>query len=65
MTTRAVSVNFDDDAMWVALEDGRTIGVPLAWFPRLLGASAEERAAVEISPFGLHWAGLDEDISLS
>ncbi|MBS8229122.1 DUF2442 domain-containing protein [Vannielia litorea] len=62
---RATSVNFDDDAMWVALEDGRTIGVPLAWLPRLLGASAEERAAVEISPFGLHWKGLDEDISVA
>ncbi len=61
----ATSVNFDDDAMWVALEDGRTIGVPLAWFPRLLGASAEERAAVEIPTFGLHWEGLGEDISVA
>ncbi|SIN81430.1 DUF2442 domain-containing protein [Vannielia litorea] len=65
MSISAVDVRFDDDAMWVALEDGRTIGVPLAWFPRLLGASKEERAAVEISPFGLHWEGLDEDISVA
>ena len=65
MSISAVDVRFDDDAMWVALEDGRTIGVPLAWFPRLLGASSEERAAVEISPFGLHWEGLDEDISVA
>ncbi|MBY6048028.1 DUF2442 domain-containing protein [Vannielia litorea] len=65
MSISAVDVRFDDDAMWVGLQDGRTIGVPLAWFPRLLGASAEERAAVKISPFGLHWEGLDEDISVA
>lgn len=50
--------------MWVSLEDGRTLGVPLAWFPRLMGASVAERQAVEITPFGLHWEGLDEDISV-
>ena len=43
---------------------GRVIGVPLAWFPRLLGATVVEREAFEISPFGLHWAALDEDISV-
>ncbi|GGL51032.1 hypothetical protein GCM10011392_01460 [Wenxinia marina] len=50
--------------MWVALSDGRTLGVPLAWFPRLLAASPDQREAVEISPFGLHWEVLDEDISV-
>ena len=50
--------------MWVELEDGRTIGVPLAWFPRLLQASQEDRAAVELSRRGLHWDNLDEDISI-
>ncbi len=64
MAISAVDVRFDEDAMWVSLEDGRTIGVPLAWFPRLMGASADERSAVEITPFGLHWEGLDEDISV-
>ena len=64
MGISAERVTFDDDAMWVALSDGRTIGVPLAWFPRLLNATAAERRAVEISPFGLHWDGLDEDVSI-
>ena len=62
MTISATSVKFDPDAMWVALSDGRTIGVPLAWFPKLLHASKEEREQVEISRLGLHWEGLDEDI---
>ncbi len=50
--------------MWVALSDGRVLGVPLSWFPRLADASDAERAGVEISPFGLHWASLDEDVSV-
>jgi hypothetical protein len=45
--------------------DGRRLGVPLAWFPRLMRASAEAREAVEISAFGLHWEALDEDISVA
>jgi hypothetical protein len=65
MTTSATKVSFDDDTMWVDLADGRTIGVPLAWFPRLLRASAAERKQVEISRVGLHWEGLDEDISIA
>ncbi len=64
MNISAENVRFDDDTMWVALSDGRTIGVPLAWFPKLLGAVSEDREAVEISAFGLHWAALDEDISV-
>ena len=52
------------DCMWVELEDGRTVGVPLAWFPRLLHASPDERAAVELSRRGLHWGALDEDIAI-
>ncbi len=64
MTISAKAVSFDEDAMWVELEDGRTLGVPFAWFPRLLKATSEQRAAVEIGRFGLHWEGLDEDISV-
>ncbi|MCT8266927.1 DUF2442 domain-containing protein [Afifella sp. JA880] len=64
MTISATDVRFDDAQIWVSLSDGRTIGVPLAWFPRLLNASDEERQEVEISPFGLHWDALDEDISV-
>lgn len=64
MTISAESVRFDDDCLWVSLSDGRTIGAPLVWFPRLLAASPAERASVEIGPFGLHWEALDEDISI-
>lgn len=64
MTISAHKVTFDDATMWLALTDGRTLGVPLVWFPRLLNAAPEQRDAVEITPFGLHWAELDEDISI-
>ncbi len=65
ISARAVTVHFDDDQMWVRLDDGRTLGIPLAWFPRLLHGSAEARRAVSISPSGLHWEELDEDISIA
>ena len=61
----ATAVRFDDDQMWVELDDGRTLGVPLAWFPRLFHGSPELRAQCTISPSGLHWEGLDEDISIA
>jgi hypothetical protein len=65
ISPRAVSVDFDDDQMWVRLEDGRTLGIPLAWFPRLMHGSAAARKRVSISPSGLHWEELDEDISIA
>ncbi|MBA4761100.1 DUF2442 domain-containing protein [Sphingomonas sp.] len=58
-------VEFDEDSMWVTLEDGRTIGVPLAWFPRLLKGSAEARQDFFLSPSGIHWDTLDEDIAIA
>jgi hypothetical protein len=61
----ATRVHFDQDSMWVDLSDGRIIGVPLAWFPRLLHASTEQREQVRISSRGLHWEALDEDISIA
>ncbi len=66
MTTsiRAISVEFDEDQMWVRLDDGRTLGIPLAWYPRLLHGSPEDLRKVWISPTGLHWDELDEDISV-
>jgi hypothetical protein len=63
-SVRAKSVRFDEDSFWVELSDGRTLSVPLAWFPRLLRASPEQREAVSISSRGLHWDELDEDISI-
>lgn len=65
MSISAVSIRFDDASMWVELTDGRTLGVPLAWFPRLLHATLAQRADVEISRVGLHWETLDEDISIA
>lgn len=64
MSISATAVRFDEHTMWVDLSDGRTLGVPLAWFPRLLHASPEDRARVELSRTGLHWDHLDEDISI-
>lgn len=60
-----LAVRFDEDSFWVDLEDGRTLGVPLAWFPRLLHATPKQRAQVELSRSGLHWDEIDEDISLA
>jgi hypothetical protein len=50
----ATAVGFHEHTTWVELSDAPTIGVPLAWFPRLLKATPAQREAVEISPFGLH-----------
>lgn len=64
-STQPKKVYFDEDSMWVDLADGRTLGVPLAWFPRLLRASQAQRKQVRISARGLHWEALDEDISIA
>jgi hypothetical protein len=65
MTVSARILRFDDDSMWVELSDGRVLGVPLAWFPRLLHATPAQREKFEISREGLHWDELDEDISVA
>lgn len=65
MNTSPKAVRFDEDTLWVNLSDGRTIAAPLAWFPRLLEASPEQRMQVELSKSGLHWDALDEDISVA
>ena len=59
------AVRFDDAQMWVELEDGRTLGIPLVWFPRLLHGSVKQREDFFLSPDGIHWDGLDEDISVA
>lgn len=64
MTTSPKNVTFNEDSFWVELSDGRIVGVPLAWFPRLLEARPEQRADYELSPRGIHWDALDEDISV-
>ena len=64
MSISAKSLRFDEDSMWAELSDGRVLGVPLAWFPRLLHASPSQLAKFEISRSGLHGDQLDEDISI-
>jgi hypothetical protein len=63
---RAVNVNVTDDTIQVDLEDGRTISVPIGWFPRLAYGTPEERANFQIrsAGHGIHWPDLDEDIGI-
>jgi hypothetical protein len=65
MSISPTAVRFDEHTMWVDLSDGRTVGVPLAWFPRLLHATQAQRERVELSRVGLHWEDIDEDISVA
>lgn len=60
-------LSFEQDTMWVDLADGRRLGVPLAYFPRLLQATGEQRNRYLVSGggTGLHWDDLDEDISVT
>jgi hypothetical protein len=63
---KAVQVTVTDDTLTVDLEDGRTIAVPISWYPRLAYGTSEERANVQIAGagYGLHWPDLDEDIGV-
>jgi hypothetical protein len=65
MDVSATRVSFDDQRMWVDCNDGRTLGVPIAFFPRLLKATPEQRARVQLSPDGLHWEEIAEEISVA
>ncbi len=66
MNTSALELNFDATMMWLSLADGRKLGVPLAYFPRLLRASPDQRQRYELSGggTGIHWDEIDEDISV-
>jgi Protein of unknown function (DUF2442) len=59
-------VRFDDQRIYVLLQAGREISVPLWWYPRLLRATPEQRTNWEILPFGdaLHWPEIDEDLDV-
>ena len=63
---RVMNVTSTDDVLVVELEDGRTISVPLAWYPRLLHASQKDRDDWQIAGggFGIHWPTIDEDLSV-
>lgn len=62
----AQSISVTDDSLIVDLDDGRTVSVPLAWFPRLLHGKAEERQNWRLigKGEGIHWPDLDEDINV-
>ena len=64
---RAQAVNVTEDELTVALEDGRTLSVPLAWFPRLLHGTPAERANWRLigEGEGIRWPELDEDIAVA
>ncbi|TGK47677.1 DUF2442 domain-containing protein [Leptospira kanakyensis] len=64
---KAQKIWFDDDNLWISLYDGRSLSVPLAFFPRLRKAKKEQLDRFEISGggIGIHWEELDEDISVA
>ena len=63
---RVADISCSNDKLTVDLEDGRSISVPLAWYPRLLHASAAQRQNWELAGagFGIHWPDVDEDLSV-
>jgi len=64
---KAREVSVGDDELTVLLADGRRISVPLAWFPRLLHATADQRRNFELlgDGEGIHWPDIDEDLSVA
>ena len=63
---RTVNATVTDDTLSVDLEDGRTISIPIGWYPRLAHGTPAERANFQISGagYGIHWPDLDEDIGV-
>jgi len=63
---RIIDVTIDEHSLSARLADGRVISIPLAWYPRLLHASPEQREKWELcgGGFGIHWPDLDEDLSV-
>ena len=63
---RVLNVSVTDDTLSVDLEDGRTIAIPIGWYPRLAHGTPAERANLHISGagYGIHWPDLDEDIGI-
>jgi hypothetical protein len=62
----AESISFTEDSLTVRLDDGRSLSVPLTWYPRLLAGTKMERENYELigDGEGIHWPDLDEDISV-
>lgn len=63
----AIDVSCSDDSLTVVLDDGRSVSVPLEWFPRLVAATPRQRKEWEPigGGIGIHWEAIDEDISVA
>ena len=63
---RAIEVTVTEHTLSIDLEDGRTISVPIGWYPRLAHATPAERLNFQISGagYGIHWPDLDEDVGI-
>lgn len=55
---------FDDNFLFVQFLDGRILASPKTWFPKFMAASDEQLSNFEVTPFGVHWPDLDEDVSV-
>ncbi len=62
---RPIAAQRDDMHLNVVLQDGRVLRTPLWWYPRLNKATTLERGQVEMSPLGVHWPAIDEDIRVA
>lgn len=60
---KALKIWFQDHKIHLEMEDGSHGSHPLGWFPALAEASSEQRQKYHLSPFGIHWPELDEDLS--
>ncbi|MBA3870927.1 MAG: DUF2442 domain-containing protein [Anaerolineae bacterium] len=59
-----VSLEIRDGLLLVTLKDGRLIGTPLSWYPRLMNATPQQLENYELWAFGIHWEDLDEDLGI-
>ena len=63
--SRPTAARCDAEHLTVTLADGRSVSTPLWWCPRLLNASPAARVRIELTPMGVHWPEIDEDISVA
>lgn len=63
ITKNKIKIWFEDNQIFIKTESGEKKSHPLKWFPKLLNATDEERQNFNISPFGIHWENIDEDLS--
>ena len=61
-----LSARAETDRIIAVMSDGREVSIPIAWFPKLMNATDQQRAKMEVSPggYGIHWPEIDEDISV-